>query len=178
MTEPVPEFSRLINVARIPPNGSEENLEAKPQERTALAKRFDLVELRALKGQLTLQPGSHQNIFVTGKIEADVVQRCVVTLEPIAAHLELDVKTTFVSAQQHPEGAGSPYPEDLEEECEIFSGSKIDLGEMAAQYLGINLAPYPRKADAAVGVIAFGAKAEKPQPFAQLAEIKKNTDKT
>jgi len=180
MSGPAPEFCRLISVARLSVNGIEEKLDAKPEERMALARRFDLIELPVLKAQLDVQPGPQQTVKVTGKIIADVVQRCVVTLEPIANHFDLDINITFIPQEQHHEGAGEPLVDDLEDEVELFSAGKIDLGEMVAQQLGINLDPYPRKPNAALGSIEFGPKAEKPHPFAGLAtnfKTKKKQDK-
>ena len=69
-------------------------------------------------------------------------------------------------------------PEDSDEEFEFYSGGKIDLGEMVAQHLGINIDPYPRKPDAALPTTEFGAIIEKPQPFASLAKIAKKQGKT
>jgi uncharacterized metal-binding protein YceD (DUF177 family) len=177
MAEPVPEFSRPVSTARIPPNGVEEALEAKPGERAALAKRFELVEIKSLKAQLDVLPEGQQIFAVTGKIEADIVQQCVVTLEPLAAHIDIDVATTFIPAERHQEGAGSPHPDDTEDEYDVYSGGKIDLGEMVAQHLGVNIDPYPRKTNVAPVAAEFGAKTAKTQPFAQLADAVKNRKK-
>jgi len=176
MTEQTPEFSRIVSVARIPPKGIEEHLEAKPSEREALAKRFDLIDLPMLKAHLTLTPGSQQTIEATGTIEAEVHQRCVVSLETVANRLRIDVDTVFIPSD---EGQPAKPPSDeLEEEFEFFAGGKIDLGEMVAQTLGVNLDPYPRKADAELKKNEFGPKAENVRPFESLqATIKTNKNK-
>ena len=180
MNTPAPEFSRIVSVTRISPKGIEEQLVCKPAEREALAKRFDLVELSLLKADLTLTPES-QNVLVTGSIEADLVQHCVVTLEPIISHFDLNVDVLFIPAEENQTGAGSPEPYDSDNEFELFSGGKIDIGEMVAQQLGVNIDPYPRKADASLLATEFGAKIEEIHPFAALAkavENKKNNVKT
>jgi uncharacterized metal-binding protein YceD (DUF177 family) len=174
---PVPEFSRLILVDHVSPAGVEQNLTAKQDERAALAKRFDLLELTSLKAQLVVTHGSERTIRVTGQIQADLAQACVVTLERLPSHLDFDVDVTFIPAADYTSGAGPADAEDVEEEFEVFSGGKIDLGEMVAQQLGITIDPYPRKEGAALGSVEFGTKIETRQPFAQLVEAVKNKAK-
>jgi uncharacterized metal-binding protein YceD (DUF177 family) len=52
----------------------------------------------------------------------------------------------------------------------------IDLGELAAEQLGLAIDPYPRKADAAVPAEWRAAPAEapvsRPNPFAELEKLK------
>jgi len=177
MTEVVPEFSHILSVARLSPNGVEESLEATPTERAAVAKRFELIELPLLKAQLLVQPGRMQRVAVTGTITADIVQNCVVTLEPLTTHFELNIKVTFLPLEEKPEqndGEG----ENLDDEVEYIQNGKIDLGELVAQQLGVNIDLYPRKPDAALNSTSFGPIETKPQPFANLVEVVKNNAKT
>ena len=176
MTDFVPEFSREIAVARISPTGLEEDLEAKPEERAALAKRFDLVELRSLKAQLSLKTSGQETIFVKGKIKAEIVQRCVVTLELMTTSINLKVDTVCLPADQHRAGAGSSHYDELDDEFEIFSNGKIDLGEMVAQHLGVTIDPYPRKEGATLPATEFGARVEELHPFAHLVKGDKPQD--
>lgn len=181
MIEQLPEFSRIISVSRIPPKGAEEHLEAKPAERAGLTKRFSLLDLPSLKAEISLIPGSRQTINAKGKIEADIVQQCVVTLDPVESHLSLDVDVVFLPSEDpDKDSAKSTSLEELEGEFEYFSSGKIDIGELVAQQLGVNLDPYPRKPDAALTKTEFGAKAETAHPFAKLSAAvkgKKNKGK-
>ncbi|MFA4995253.1 MAG: DUF177 domain-containing protein [Bdellovibrionales bacterium] len=173
-----PEFSRVISVTRIPPKDIEEALEAKPAERMALAKRFGLVSLNSLKAHLTLVLGAQQAVEVTGRIEATVVQNCVVTLEPITSHLEIDVNMVLVPGK--PNDVRKLEDDELNDEIEYYADGKIDIGEQVAQQLGISIDPYPRKAHASIGTVEFGKKVEKERPFAKLAtaiKAKKNKGK-
>jgi uncharacterized metal-binding protein YceD (DUF177 family) len=175
VTDLVPEFSRILSVARLSPKGVEEYLEAKPAERKALAKRFDIVEVKSLKAFLTLIPKPQEVIDVTGKIEVTIVQNCVVTLEPLVNRMELEINLTFVPEEQNDKGGGEAVIDDLSDEIEVFSGGKIDIGEMVAQQVGVNIDPYPRKPNAVLPVTEFGALSEKkPQPFAKLVDVMKD----
>jgi uncharacterized metal-binding protein YceD (DUF177 family) len=177
---PVPEFSRVITIARISQKGTEERLEAKPAERAALAERFDLIEIPALKAEIMLIQGPQQTIAATGLIEAEVIQRCVVTLEPISSRLAIDVDVTFAPQEANLNIDKAFKEMGLDDDFEFFSGGKIDIGELVAQQLGVSIDPYPRKANAALVVAEFGGKDEKRRPFAKLSaalKSKKNKDK-
>jgi uncharacterized metal-binding protein YceD (DUF177 family) len=176
MNEHVSEFSRIISVARLAPQGTEEYLEAKPAEREALAKRFAVVDITALKAWLTLTPSSQYAVTMTGKIQATVSQNCVVTLEPLINRIELNIDLVFMPSEERQDSKELDLAEDLENEVEFFSGGKIDIGEVVAQHLGVNIDPYPRKEDAVLPVTEFGTKVEKLHPFAKLAEVVKNKE--
>ena len=166
------ELSRPLAADRVPPAGLEQDVTANPAERTALAKRFDLLELSELTASFTVQRAKLDGCYdVTGTLKAQVVQSCVVTLEPLPATVDLPVKTLFA-----PVNAVTHVPDDTDAEA-ILDGT-IDLGELAAQYLGLGLDPYPRKPGLEFTPVAIGAPSadDKPaSPFAKLIELKPKT---
>lgn len=170
MNEIVPEFSRIVQISRLSPNGIEEDFKAKPAERSALAKRFDLLELTLLEAELVLKPDNDQTISVTGTIDADITQCCVVTLEPVSTHLNFPVDVILLPEKLREAGEDFSLKDELDSEVEFFSGDKIDLGELVAQQLGVAIDPYPRKQNAVLKETEFGAKIEKPRPMGVLAE--------
>ncbi len=177
MNEPLPEFSRVVSVTRIPPKGSEENIEAKPAEKEALARRFALLDLPLLKAGLTLVPDVKQAVSVKGLIEAEVVQSCVVTLEPVESSLKIPVDSVLVPTEN---ASSDPQEIVFDDNSDTYENGRIDIGELVSQYLGVNLDPYPRKKGAQLGAAEFGKKPEKLKPFAKLAaalKSKKNKDK-
>ncbi len=180
-----PEFSRVITAARLPPHGIEESYEAKPDERAALAKRFELLRLDSLKAELSVKPGRLDIVTVTGKITATFVQNCVVTLEPLTTRMKLDIDVTFVPAGQaggNKQSKAQEADEDLDdapdEDIETYSKDRIDLGEMVAQQMAVNIDPYPRKPDAALPATEFGSKVVKMPGLGGLRDALKNKDKT
>src|ERR1700722_14157319 len=90
-----PEFSRPLQVDKISAGGVDEMLEANVEERKNLAERFGLLDLPKLQAQLTVTPTRGAMFEVKGRMEADVVQQCVVTLEPLPAHIDQDVDVLF-----------------------------------------------------------------------------------
>lgn len=170
------EFSRLITLSRIPPKGTEERLEASDAERKALAKRFNLMDLSVLRARVALRPSEDHTFVAEGTIEAEVVQCCVATLEPLTNRLCLHVCVVFIpeSSRSVAEALSS---DELENEYEFYRNGKIDLGEMVAQQLGVNIDPYPRKEGTPLVEAEFGAKNAALNPFARLSDAAQNIKK-
>jgi uncharacterized metal-binding protein YceD (DUF177 family) len=178
---PAPELSRPLLIDKIPNGGVAEHLVARPDERQALCERFDLLKLPKLEAKLNIdRVQAGKMIAVTGTLDADVVQACVVTLEPVAAHIQVEIKALFAQADFLETGAGSAMHDDIDEEeaPEPILNKAIDLGEVVSQNLGISLDPYPRSPSAVLPE-AYASKDEPSpsvNPFALLKkEIKKKT---
>ena len=169
-----PEFSRLIAVDRVPPEGLTEHILATEGERQALTERFGLIAIRDLSALLLLEPWRRGGIKVTGRFVAVVEQTCVVTLEPFEQTIEEDINSYFAGRN-----APGPTPvvsavESLEaDEPDVISGGSVDLGELVAESLGLALDPYPRKP----GVEFMSSTTESEEyaprgPFAALKSLK------
>jgi uncharacterized metal-binding protein YceD (DUF177 family) len=102
-------------------------------------------------------------VRLDASFEANVVQECVVTLDPVPN----DVAESFTLFYgEAPEGAGE------DGIVEPLQGETIDIGEAVAQQLSLALDPYPRAPGAALDLkLAGGAGAD--GPFAALAKLKK-----
>lgn len=146
---PIPaEFSRLITLDGVPPSGTVVRLQASAEECRALAARFELVGLERLEGEAKVTPADPRTVvLVTGRLEADVVQSCVVTFEPVAATVVAEFDRLF--SEDVPEEALDEVEIDPEAEIpEPVVGGKLDLGEILAQELSLALDPYPRSPEA------------------------------
>lgn len=139
-TAAAPEFSRFVKFDDLDAGEVRRSIEASEQERHALARRFDLVGIDALTADVLVRraPGGVL-VRVEGKLHADVVQACVVTLEPVPAHVEEEFHETFA-----PEGYRPPEGQEESELAEVFEEGGIDIGELVAQILFLSLDPYPR----------------------------------
>jgi uncharacterized metal-binding protein YceD (DUF177 family) len=145
--EPVAgEFCHVVAIAAIRPAGLTINLAATDQERAALAARFDLQSIDSLEAAAHLAVvDDHGSVRLRASIAANVIQTCVVTLDPVPAHLQTRFEILFspvdmdeVDVQVTLDGGEDPEPLD---------GDTIDVGEVVAQQFGINLDPYPRRPD-------------------------------
>ena len=167
------EFSRLLKLYEFDQAMMERSISANSAECLALAKRFGLVELRILSANLMAERVSDSLLIqVTGSFHADVVQRCVITLEPLVAIVD-----AYVDELYGPNMGNSEINDTTVDEAtppEPFDGDGIDLGELVAQQLALALDPYPKKN---VNVVEKGNSMELPlssddisnKPFSLLA---------
>jgi len=168
----IPEFSRPVALARVPPEGREERLTATPAERAALALRFGIPAVNRFSADLRLKPEPGGGIAITGRLSAEVVQDCVVTLEPVTQQVSEDVRLRIL-------GPGETYSEDPEAPDEVEApGGVAELGEALAEQLSLALDPYPRAPGAVLPGEAPVPEAEAApetapkNPFAALAALK------
>lgn len=178
---PGKEFSHVVEVDRIGPQGLQMQLEADQAARAALARRLRILDILSLKADLKLAPEALAGHYrLTGRIEAEVDQACVVSLEPVRQQ----VNETFVR-RFGPETEAGPEDELGEDEAEWLDpdaddppdqvvGGLIDLGEVVAEELALGLDPYPRKPGAEVPDTYREVPEEgsKISPFAALAKLK------
>ena len=162
-----PEFSRHLPLARLPEEGREERLKASPAECAALAHRFGIPAVNRLEAVVRLQPESGGGVSVTGRLSAEVVQECVVTLEPVTQAVEEEVALRILGPEEEPSDDPDA-PDEIPAE-----GDSVDVGEAIAEQLSLALDPYPRAPGAALPGGEEGLEATPTGPFAGLASLKK-----
>lgn len=191
ISAPPPEFSRVVRADRVQGREVVELLEATAAERQALARRLELQEIGRLTATIRLaRVRGGQMIRVRGALEAEVVQTCVVTLEPVPAAVTESFGALFAPPDLVPDEivAGElAFDPDVEDEDvpEPMQDGRIDLGELVAQHLSLALDPYPRAPGAAFEEIDEEAEepaaaesapeqaGKGPTPFAALAKLKR-----
>ncbi len=208
------EFSRIIRVDHLSDLGGEQgdpfSFAADEDERRALAARFALLSLDSLEADVVatrFESKGRNRKVVSGvrlrvKFAADVVQSCVVTLEPVVAHLEQGFEVDYLpeGAEQIKAGisdgdgfAGEftgDFTGDFTSEYvagevvididevdppEILIGNEIDVGEVIAENLSLALDPYPRAPEAEVDADQIERQNEEiaaDNPFAVLQKLK------
>ena len=149
MNEPT-EFSRVVKVDALPRGGLRQKIFADAAERAALAKRFGLDSIQNLEADFVIQR-SGRGVRVTGEARAEVMQICVVTLEPFPAEIVEEVDVRF--APPSDEGRKPPALEEevrfeVQDEPDPLIDGRVDLGALAAEFVALGLDPYPRKPDA------------------------------
>jgi hypothetical protein len=163
-----PEFSRPVAIDQVGERGRTVDIVANPEERAGLARRFGLVSLDRLEATGRL---SRSSVFYRLELDwvADVVQSCVVTLEPIAEHLSDHLDERYGLTDQDAEL-------DLDPEADVpepIEAGIIDVGEAVAQALSLALDPYPRKPGATLDVPEGEEGGQ--GPFAALAKLKRGS---
>ena len=160
---PAPEFSRPLPLGLVGPEGRREVLEADGAERAALARRFGIPAIESLRAELVLRPEPGGAVRAQGRLDASVVQSCVVTLEPVAQRVDEAVDLRLLPPGREPQ-------DEPDEPDEIATaGGVADLGEAVAEQLALALDPYPR----APGAV-LPAEADDPgeHPMAALAKLR------
>lgn len=167
-----PEFSRPVAIDTIGDGARTVSIDAGDNERAALARRFGLKSIDSLAAQFSILRRNGFP-FAEGRVTADVVQSCVVTDEPIAAHVDERVAIRFIPES---ETAGGEEEIELEaDDCDtiFYTGGAIDLGEAAAETMALALDPFPRGPNADAALKAAGVLSEgEAGPFGALAALR------
>ncbi|MDD9991715.1 MAG: DUF177 domain-containing protein [Rhodospirillales bacterium] len=147
---------RLVTADQVGRSGLTLAFEAGETEREALARRLDLLSLEALTAELRFAPADQPDgaICVSGTIDARLVQRCVVTLEPVPCSVSEPVSALYAPAPaEQAEHEVEVLPEG--EEAEPLPADGIDAGAVVVEHLALILDPYPRHPDAPAGPLTY-----------------------
>ena len=177
MMEHHPIFSRTVVVAAIPSSGLHQTLTATDAERQAIAAEYGLVEVGALSAELTLARIDDDSVAVDGQVRADIVQSCVVSLEPVPQKIDEPVHLRLVNAASAkappPPRPGAEILVGAEpvEPPDTYSGPEIDLGAIVLEHFALGIDPYPRAPGAALEAPAEDVEVAETSPFAALAGL-------
>ncbi|MCK8783840.1 DUF177 domain-containing protein [Roseomonas sp. NAR14] len=160
---PRPELSRPVRLGTIPPGGRDEAVRATAGECAALARRFGLPAVESVEATLRLRQETGGTVSAEGHLRADVVQSCVVTLEPVPQRIDEPVSLRFVPEAEMPEE--DPDGPDLIP----YAGDVLDLGEAVAEQVALALDPYPRAPGAELPDLPEAAAGS---PFAALRRLR------
>ncbi|MGN6058192.1 MAG: YceD family protein [Sphingomicrobium sp.] len=157
-------------------DGERIDLAANEAERGAVAKRLGLQQVDRLEAHVTLTR-TGEIVRASGRLNAALDQSCVVTSEPVPAHVDEPFELVFM-----PEPATAGHDEEIElgeSDCDVvfYDGGEIDLGTAIADTLALSLDPYPRSAGADAALKEAGVLTEaEASPFAALAKLKTGGD--
>lgn len=164
-------------VVDVPERGLSESRDATGEECIELARELDILSCDHLAVSYRIEAAGAGRYTFSGNVEADVAQACVVTLEPVPAHISEAFSVELVPAS------------DLEDEPIVFGDREvssvpdvepIEKGRIAAGaivfgVLSAALPPYPRKDGAAFDWVdpkADPAEEDAENPFAALTKLK------
>ncbi len=165
------DFAHRLKIDQIR-DGDRIDLVASEAERTAIAERLRLESLDRLDAHAVLaRKGAASKR--TAALHASLEQSCVVTGEPVPAHVDEPFDIVFTP---EPEQARSDEEVELgSADCDVVfhDGSTIDLGAAIADTLALALDPYPRSAGAEAALKEAGVLSEEQAgPFAALGGAK------
>jgi uncharacterized metal-binding protein YceD (DUF177 family) len=167
-----PEFPRPHRLDQIGAGDISVDIEASPEERAALARRFDLVGIDRLTARFVLRRHAI-GIVASGHLSATVTQSCGVTGDPLPAMIDEDFGIRFVPEPGENESHDEVELSEEELDTVFYTGGALDLGEAAAETLALALDPFPRSPDAAEVLRRAGVISEEEAgPFGALAALK------
>jgi uncharacterized metal-binding protein YceD (DUF177 family) len=165
-------FARQLRLDQVR-DGERLYLVADEAERKAIAKRLGLVSLDRLEAHVCLAR-TGDVVRATGRLLAVLDQSCVVTGDPVSAHVDEPFAILFV--REPPADAPDEEIELGAADCDtvFYDGAAIDLGSAIADTLALGLDPYPRSAGADAALKEAGVMSEEQaSPFAVLAKLRK-----
>jgi uncharacterized metal-binding protein YceD (DUF177 family) len=169
-------FSLIVAVRDIGRRGRTEKLAADAGQRSALAEVLGVKAIERLCGEFSLDMVSGSSVHLRGRIEADLVQTCVVSLEPVQQHIDEMVSVTLMPAETADRRPDAPVLVDSmdEEDRDTYSNGRIDLGAIVSEQLALHLDSYPRAPGVAFEAAGKAQAGKQDSPFAALGRLKRD----
>jgi uncharacterized metal-binding protein YceD (DUF177 family) len=145
-------------------------------QRNALALVLGISAIPALRFKGEVRPLGRSDLVLDARLEATVVQPCVISLAPVTTKIEAPVLRKYLRDFALPEDDESEMPED--DTSEPLPDS-IDPGAVMTEALALALPDYPRAPGAVHGEAAVAPPGAVPlrdadlKPFAGLADLAK-----
>lgn len=170
--QPSPNSEWSHSVLDIGTGGLARDHTATAEELASFAKALGLIRMSAAKTSYRIDRLAGGAYRLKGRIIADVEQACVVSLEPVAAHVDEAFDVEFWP--DLPEADGGEDKAVLDErDVERLDDGVIPVGRIVFETLSAGLDPYPRKQGAEFEWVDKPATLpEKTSPFAALAKLK------
>lgn len=160
-------------VEDIPETGLTVERSATAEERDEIARALDLPGCRSLVVRYALVPRGGGHVHLSGALQAQVDQTCVVTLEPLLNDVAATFKVDYWPETEMPEPSGGEVDVQDEADLEPIVAGHIEVGRVVFESLAGAIDLFPRKP---------GVTFEQPEdpgdgggsasPFAALAKIK------
>src|SRR5262249_26113123 len=93
--KPKSEIERIVDLDRMGTGGAALDIVASDSERSALAKRFGFLGLRAFSARVTVDRRPGSQVVVEGRLRGRIVQACVLTLDPVVQELDDTFRIVF-----------------------------------------------------------------------------------
>jgi uncharacterized metal-binding protein YceD (DUF177 family) len=136
------EVTLMADIPALAKSGQTLHFAAKPKERKVLSARIEVPELLKFEADFTASRQTPGIYLVKGKVQAEMVQTCVRTLEPVKTSINQAFSLTFMAEKDY-----SDYLQQAEEreiaDIEVLCGEEVNLGEIAVQYLSLFVDRFP-----------------------------------
>jgi uncharacterized metal-binding protein YceD (DUF177 family) len=146
--------------------------DATEAERQAVATALEILDCRTLVVDYRIEAMQQGRYVARGTIDADVVQSCVVTLDPVDQHISELLDVEFRPSHQIEPADDGEHVALGSDDPEPIENGRLPIGRVVYELIASALDPYPRAGEAALegeeGVAA--PKDSKAGAFAALAK--------
>jgi uncharacterized metal-binding protein YceD (DUF177 family) len=176
MTSGLP-LSHVYNLARLGQSGDTVSFSATQEERAAIARWSGVSAIEAFSAKADLRKLSPSRFALDLTLTANVVQSCVLTLEPVPAHIErrfareLHFAGPVRREEAPPLESEAVVTPDEDEPPEEITSLHYDLAGPVLEEYVLALEPYPRAKGAEFG-LKPGPDDRPESPFAALKNLK------
>ena len=153
--------------------GVERRLTPDAEACKGIARALDLQSLEGFEADIKLVP-TVSGWRMEGRVVADAVQTCGLTLEPLPVRVDRKFSVQMVEASEREDDEEGEIDLELDDDSpDQIEGGSLDLGQYAVEQLALSLDPFPRKP---------GAVFEQPKepgeisPFAMLKSLQSKGD--
>ncbi|MEE2746036.1 MAG: YceD family protein [Pseudomonadota bacterium] len=177
----ITEFSRPILLLDFSEGGKQLTIAANQLECDALARRYSLSKLEGFGAKVLIKKNQRPDSYLlNGELYADIVQECVVTLEPVDSSISSSFSCIVDNSIRLQNISDINFSIDEIDPPEIIDNGYFDLGDYVSELLGLEINPFPR----IVGAVFdedenYGDNSENDgnRPFLALKNLKNITKK-
>jgi len=173
MDAPSP-IQRIYNLGDLSEAGHEKTVIATESELARLAELEDVDAVTHFEGRVTLKRLAHKSFSYQAALDADVVQSCVVTLEPVKTHISRNFSRIlhYSPGLFDQRGGVVSLSATEDEEPEEIDSLKFDLAGPLLEEFSLAIDPYPRAPGVEFELPSDGP-GKPDNPFAVLKALKR-----
>ena len=175
MSEKAPPFERFFDLDDLGQAGAEVVIALKGGDLARLAEWAEVEAVETFRAEIGLKRLSPTRFKLSTALEADIVQACVVTLEPVRSHIALDfsreLHVTGRVRHKAEQGGLLAVGAGEDEVPEEIESPHYDLAGPLLEEFSLAIDPYPRAAGVAFDSPADDKNASE-SPFAVLKALK------
>ncbi|MEM7197579.1 MAG: YceD family protein [Pseudomonadota bacterium] len=161
------EYAYIVPLGKIKRAGLTCKQQLSKAECAVLAAHISVAGITSCAWELRAKPGAQGIVHVTGQARASLRLECVASLRLFSHECAVVIDTDY-----HP----APGPEhDDGRDFEIITEDAVDLGDLIAQHIALDIPIFPRAQTYELPVTQTGPKedpAQEKKPFAKLSRLR------
>lgn len=161
-------------VSEVGEQGLEVRRDATHSQCVAVAAAMEIVACNQLGANYRITPLPNGRFRVAGEVSAEVVQNCVVTLDPVVQRIVEPIDIEFRPKAQIDSPADGEHEVFAPDDPEPIENNRLAVGRIVYETIATALDPYPRATNAELEAAEGQAEPRdsKANPFAALADWK------